>query len=237
MAGPTSQYDRLVEDNANKFKNNVALVVSTANRDRYACMDRQEREEIPDLEYYEPIDRAMIIDMFYVWPHLLFFFMEFEVRPCTYTELTFHFSEEISLPLPDIAFYLINRINPQGWYPDSVANFLQIIKLADYMDDSTIITDILDYHYDDSHYVYHYLLNALNYLGRDDEFIDDILNFIKTRETFDIAEAKTILFNMVPPGEDFTIPDLINTAHLLGLREDNWHDYYRNSRDDDLTPN
>ena len=115
--------------------------------------------------------------------------------------------------------------------------YTTITKLADCMDDSTMITDILDYHYEDSHYVYHYLLNALNHLGRDYEFIDDILNFIKTKETFEIAEAKTVLFNKGPPREDFTIPDLMNTAHLLGLREDNWNDYFRNSFDDNLTPN
>ena len=52
------EYDQMLENEANKFKNNVALVVSTANRSRYRCM-RKEDGDIPDLECYEPVKKGL----------------------------------------------------------------------------------------------------------------------------------------------------------------------------------
>ena len=65
-----SEYDQMLEQEANNFKNNVALVVSTANRSGYECMKKEDRD-IPDLEYYEPVKKGLTLEVSYIWPQLL----------------------------------------------------------------------------------------------------------------------------------------------------------------------
>ena len=210
---------------AEKFHDQVRLVVHSDKRKKGGSLD----EGNSQAEASKTIPNSTIRDLMCIWPFFLSWAYDEDVSAGKIDRFDIVYPKNIDLSAEDLLFYTLQRVINQEGYPDSAGSRkLEIIKLIGFWGDSRVLYEILEYFYEDCDYTYHYLLEALNYLGIDHPIVDNMLKFIKTKDDFDIERGKSLLRDRVPEGDRFTIPDLINVAYQLYLRDDyyyqdDWH--------------